>query len=80
MKMTGGRPQSVRGFLAQEEGGTAIEDRLPDPRSPEALLKESGRGIYLARAFMDEFHVQPGAEGGTTVTLVKHIRGIVCES
>ena len=55
-------------------------DRLPDPRSPEALLKESGRGIYLARAFMDEFHVQPGAEGGTTVTLVKHIRGSVCES
>src|SRR4029077_12283757 len=55
-------------------------DRLPDPRSPEALLKESGRGIYLARAFMDEFHVQPGAEGGTTVTLVKHIRGSICES
>ena len=55
-------------------------DRLPDPRSPEALLKESGRGIYLARAFMDEFHIPPGADGGTTVTLVKHIRGSVCES
>jgi serine/threonine-protein kinase RsbW len=55
-------------------------DRLPDPRSPEALLKGSGRGIYLARAFMDEFHVQTGAGGGTTVTLVKYIHGSACES
>jgi serine/threonine-protein kinase RsbW len=38
-------------------------DLLPDPHSPEALLKRSGRGIYLARAFMDEFHVQPGPRG-----------------
>ena len=63
-----------------DHGGGFDLDRLPDPRSPEALLKTSGRGIYLARSFMDEFHVQPGAEGGTTVTLVKHIRGSVCES
>lgn len=34
-------------------------DLLPDPRSPEALLRRSGRGIYFARAFMDEFHVDP---------------------
>ena len=54
--------------------------RVPDPRSPEALLKESGRGIYLAQAFMDEFHVQTGAGGGTTVTLVKHIHRKVYES
>ena len=47
---------------------------LPDPQSPEALLRGSGRGIYLARAFMDEFHVQPGPAGGTTVVLVKYIR------
>jgi serine/threonine-protein kinase RsbW len=49
-------------------------DSLPDPHSPEALLIGSGRGIYLARAFMDEFHVQPGPAGGTTVILVKYIR------
>ena len=48
-------------------------DRLPDPRSSEALLKRSGRGIYLARAFMDELHVQSCAGVGTTVTLVKYI-------
>ena len=49
-------------------------DCLPDPRSPEVLLNEHGRGIYMARAFMDEFHVQTGLAGGTTVFLVKYIR------
>ena len=49
-------------------------DCLPDPRSPEVLLSEHGRGIYMARAFMDEFHVQTGAAGGTTVSLVKYTR------
>ena len=53
-------------------------DLLPDPRSPEALLRGSGRGIYLARAFMDEFHVQPGPAGGTTVILVKYIGNDDC--
>jgi serine/threonine-protein kinase RsbW len=49
-------------------------DSLPDPHSPEALLMGSGRGIYLARTFMDEFHVQLRPAGGTTVILVKYIR------
>ena len=53
-------------------------DSLPHPHSPEALLAGSGRGIYLARAFMDEFHVQPGPAGGTTVSLVKYIRENEC--
>jgi serine/threonine-protein kinase RsbW len=62
--------------ITVSDGGAGFElERLPDPRSPEALLKDSGRGIYLARAFMDEFHVQTPAAGGTTVTLIKYIRG-----
>ena len=56
-----------------DQGNGFDLDRMPDPRSPEALLRESGRGIYLARAFMDEFHVQTKAGVGTTVTLVKYI-------
>jgi hypothetical protein len=47
---------------------------LRSPRSPEVLLRESGRGIYLARAFMDEFHVQAGPAVGGTVSLIKSIR------
>ncbi len=49
-------------------------EALPDPLSPEMLLNESGRGIYLARAFMDEFHLETGRAGGATVSLVKYIR------
>lgn len=48
-------------------------DCVADPRSPEVLLKESGRGIYMARAFMDRFDVEIGSAGGTTVSMVKYI-------
>jgi len=44
---------------------------IPDPLSPEGLLKPSGRGVFLMRAIMDEVHfrqLSPGAE----ITLVKH--------
>jgi serine/threonine-protein kinase RsbW len=48
-------------------------DGVADPRSPEVLLKESGRGIYMARAFMDRFDVEVGSGGGATVSMVKYI-------
>jgi serine/threonine-protein kinase RsbW len=48
---------------------------LPDSCSPQALLRGSGRGIYLARAFMDEFHVRTET-GGASVTLIKYIRNL----
>ncbi len=66
-------------ITVSDQGDGFDLDRLPDPRSPDTLLKDSGRGIYLARAFMDEFHVQTGARSGTTVTLVKYIGGRACE-
>ena len=62
-------------IIVSDHGDGFDLDRLPDPRSSEALLKESGRGIYLAQAFMDEFHVHSGTGGGAMVTLVKYIRG-----
>jgi len=49
---------------------------IPDPLAPENLLRSSGRGVFLMRAFMDEVHFrqsQPGAKNpGTEVILVKH--------
>ena len=49
--------------------------QIPDPLAPENLLRTSGRGVFLMRAFMDEVHFrqsQPGAQNpGTEVTLVK---------
>ena|SRR5689334_4966935 len=47
---------------------------LPDPVAAVALLRGSGRGIYLARAFMDEFHVRSSSKSGTTVVLVKYLK------
>jgi serine/threonine-protein kinase RsbW len=48
---------------------------VSDPRSPEALLLPSGRGLYLAREFMDELHVWRGDLCGATVVLVKYVNG-----
>jgi serine/threonine-protein kinase RsbW len=46
---------------------------LPNPVAAVALLRGSGRGVYLARAFMDEFHVRSSGKSGTTVVLVKYV-------
>lgn len=46
---------------------------LPDPLAEHNLLQQSGRGIFLIRAFMDEFEVRPRVPGGTEVRLVKYL-------
>jgi serine/threonine-protein kinase RsbW len=65
-------PNKVRIEIA-DQGEGFDPDHLPDPRLPEGLLKGSGRGVYLARAFMDEFHVRREPGGWTTVTMTKSI-------
>jgi serine/threonine-protein kinase RsbW len=47
---------------------------VPDPLARENLLRQSGRGILLIQAFVDEFQVRRGAGGGTQVRLVKYLR------
>jgi serine/threonine-protein kinase RsbW len=56
-----------------DEGAGFDFNSLPDPLSPENLLKQSGRGLLLVRAFMDDFQVQPREGGGTEVRLVKNL-------
>jgi serine/threonine-protein kinase RsbW len=46
---------------------------LPDPLSPENLMRTSGRGIFLIRSFMDEFEMRRREPCGTEVTLVKYV-------
>jgi serine/threonine-protein kinase RsbW len=48
-------------------------DNLPDPLAQENLLRHSGRGIFLIKAFMDDFRVRRLEPAGTEVTLVKHL-------
>jgi serine/threonine-protein kinase RsbW len=57
-----------------DEGPGFDLSSLPDPLAEENLLRQSGRGILLIRAFMDEFDLHPRAGGGTEVRLVKNLR------
>jgi serine/threonine-protein kinase RsbW len=57
-----------------DEGDGFDPMALPDPLAPERLSGDSGRGVYLSRAFMDEYHVRSRNAGGAEVTLVKYIR------
>jgi serine/threonine-protein kinase RsbW len=56
-----------------DEGEGFDVNSIADPLAPENLLKQSGRGILLIRAFMDEFDMHPRPGGGTEVRLAKNI-------
>ena len=56
-----------------DEGEGFDLSSLPDPLAPENLLRQSGRGLLLIRAFMDEFDLHPRPGGGTEVRLVKNL-------
>lgn len=45
----------------KDEGHGFDPGSIPDPTSPENLLKDSGRGIYLMRVYMDDlkFNLTP---------------------
>ena len=47
---------------------------IPDPLEDANLLIQSGRGIFLIRAFVDDFQVKRLEPHGTEVTLVKHLQ------
>jgi serine/threonine-protein kinase RsbW len=58
--------------ISDEGRGLRTED-IPNPLAPENLLKQSGRGIFLMRTFMDDVQfrlLQPGTE----ITLIKRVR------
>src|SRR6202158_2849258 len=46
---------------------------VPDPLAEENLLSTSGRGIFLMRAFMDEFDVIAGKTGGAEIVMSKKL-------
>jgi len=57
----------------EDEGkGFTLKD-VPDPLAEENLLSTSGRGIFLMRAFMDEFEVVPGRTGGAEIVMAKKL-------
>jgi serine/threonine-protein kinase RsbW len=58
--------------LLDQGGGFELAD-VADPLAEENLLKSSGRGLLLVRAFMDDVRVGQGAQGGAELILVKRL-------
>jgi serine/threonine-protein kinase RsbW len=54
-----------------DQGPGLDPDSVPDPLAPENILRGSGRGIFLIKAFMDEVHFRQ-LHPGTELTLIKH--------
>ena len=61
-------------ITVRDEGPGLDTLLIPDPLAPENLLKQSGRGIFLIRAFMDEVRFRDMSPG-TEITMIKFVRG-----
>jgi serine/threonine-protein kinase RsbW len=68
-------------FMEKDQLITVVGDQgsgfelssVPDPLAEENLLLQSGRGLLLVRAFVDEFQLRRLSPAGTEVKLVKYL-------
>jgi len=65
-------PDRLR-ILVTDEGKGFEPSSVPDPLAQENLMNQSGRGIFLMKAFMDEFDVRKADPKGTEFKLVKYL-------
>jgi serine/threonine-protein kinase RsbW len=56
-----------------DEGQGFDPKDLPDPLAEENLLRQSGRGLLLIQAFVDDLEVRPRQPSGTEVRMVKYL-------
>lgn len=59
-------------FVIRDQGKGFDRAALPDPEDPESIMKASGRGILLMKAYTD---LVTWNEAGNEVTLVKSLTG-----
>ena len=59
-------------ILIGDQGEYFNPAEVADPLAEENLLKQSGRGLLMMKAFMDEFEMRPSQPAGTEVRLVKY--------
>lgn len=57
-----------------DEGEGFELSEIPDPLAEENLLRQSGRGLLLIQAFVDDFQMHRAPERGTAVTIVKNLK------
>jgi serine/threonine-protein kinase RsbW len=55
----------------KDEGKGFDPSIVPDPTDPENLLKDSGRGLYLMRVYMDGLKYNQTPEGTETILSLK---------
>jgi serine/threonine-protein kinase RsbW len=65
-------PRRLEVRIGDEGGGFDPKD-VPDPLAEENLLRQSGRGVMMMQAFMDEFEVRRRQPAGTEVRMVKYL-------
>ena len=63
-------PEKMIVHVVDEGKGFELTE-VPDPLAEENLLRTSGRGIFLMRAFMDDLHVRPAPSGGAELIMSK---------
>jgi serine/threonine-protein kinase RsbW len=60
--------------LIRDHGDGFNAESVADPFAKENLLSQSGRGLTLIRAFVDELKVAPAEGGGTAAVLRKYVK------
>ena len=65
-------------ILIRDEGKGFDPSLVPDPRKPENLLRESGRGLLMMQALMDRVAIRRAASRGMEVRMMKYL-STACE-
>jgi serine/threonine-protein kinase RsbW len=65
-------PDRLTVVIADEGEGFDLNS-LPNPLAEENLLRQSGRGLLLIQAFVDELQVRRAQPSGTEVRMVKYL-------
>ena len=64
-------PRDYMSICVADQGEGFDPEDVPDPLSPENLMKGSGRGILFMRNYMDDVSLRRIEEGGMEVRMVK---------
>jgi serine/threonine-protein kinase RsbW len=57
-------------IIVKDEGIGFDPALIPDPTKPENLLKDSGRGLYLMKVYMDDIKYKITPEGTETILVL----------
>ena len=55
----------------KDQGAGFDPTQIPDPTEPENLMKDSGRGMYLMKVYMDELKYNVTPTGTETILILK---------